>query len=155
MNTKSEKAIREWLTAWKKRDYRKMFELSQVSWGLGKEQKNQLYIKNLYKNTELLDFDILLSEPIKYGTKGEVLTPEVMLQFFVVCKVFYKQVPICKDEIRVINVIQEDKEGKATTSDGIWGVNPMSALRKFKDEFLNVKFGETSKKELKEKLETA
>lgn len=155
---RSQEALTNWLTAWKKRDFNKMFALSQVSWR-GQEhivngivKSNDPYLKRLYKDVELLDFEILMSDSIEYGDKKEKLDPNVILQYYVVCKIFYKKISIVKDEIRVINIIQETKDGTAVNEEGTWGVNPNSALRKFKDDFLEVQYGKTKVEDLKARL---
>jgi hypothetical protein len=127
------KALNKWLKAWKGRNYKEMLKHSQISWvnqnyyERGRKIDVRLYLKNLYKNTELLEYEILEAVPAKY--KGGELDSNIMTDVRVKCKVYYKNVPICRDEIRLIRLINENKEGKPTAN-GEWGVNPMSALRK-------------------------
>ena len=143
MATKKEKALINWLTAWQNKKYADMLEFSQISWvhnggsvEKGKRPENIPYNKNLFKNTELLEFEIISSHPCKYG--DQTLEEKVIIDFTVACKIFYKLVPICKTEVRLIRLIQEDKNGEATLTKGSWGVRPQSSLRKVDTDFLNL-----------------
>lgn len=127
------KALNKWLKAWKSRNYKEMLKHSQTSWvnqnhfERGKKIDIRLYNKNLYKHLELLDYEIIEEIPATY--KGGEYDSNIFKDFRVKCNVFYKKVPICKDEVRIIRLIQEDKEGNPTTENGEWGINPMSAYR--------------------------
>lgn len=142
MATNREKALKNWLENWKNKKFKLMLEDSQISWVnadyvvKGIRQDVGLYIKNLYKNTELLDYEILESHPVKYDNKGkeETFDDKVMIDYTVSCKVYYKPLSTVKDEVRLMRLIQENKDGKPTPTKGKWGVNPMSALRKIEQE---------------------
>ncbi|MFA7327141.1 MAG: hypothetical protein WC121_10785 [Candidatus Kapaibacterium sp.] len=147
MATNREKAIKSWLENWKNKKYRAMLDFSQISWVnadyivKGIPQDVGLYIKNLYKNTELLDFEILTTHTVKYKGKDKVesLDEKIIIDYTVACKIYYKGLSIAKDEVRLIRMIQETKDGKGTPTKGKWGVNPMSALRKVDYDFTNIK----------------
>ena len=143
MATKSEKTLTNWLEKWKKRSFRAMLEDSQISWVnadyivKGIPQDVGLYIKNLYKQTQLLDYQILNTHQVKHNE--EVLNEKVIIDYTVACKIYYIGLAIAKDEVRLIRMIQETRDGKPTAVKGKWGVNPMSALRKVDYDFSKIR----------------
>ena len=148
MATNKEKALKNWLENWKNRNFKLMLDDSQISWVnadyivAGIPQDVGLYIKNLYKQTELLDYEILTTHAVKYNE--DTLDEKVIIDYTVACKIHYKKLSTAKDEVRLIRMIQETPDGKATPTKGKWGVNPMSALRKVDYNFSGVKKGSTS-----------
>lgn len=132
------KALNKWLKAWKSRNYKEMLKHSQISWvnqnyyERGKKIDVRLYNKNLYKNFELLEYEIIEEIPATY--KGGEYDNRVFKDYRVRCKVYYKKVPICKNEVRIIRLVQEDKEGNPVIENGVWGINPVSAYRVEKED---------------------
>lgn len=160
MATKKEKALKNWLENWKNRKFKLMLEDSQISWVnadyivAGVPQDVGLYLKNLYKQTELLDYEILTTHKVEYKDKNgvETLDSKIIIDYTVACKIYYKGLSIAKDEVRLIRMIQETPDGKATPTKGKWGVNPMSALRKLDYDFTKIKKGNTTFGDLVKKM---
>lgn len=150
-----ENTLKNWLSNWHNKQYRAMLTDSQISWVnadyivKGIPQDVGLYIRDLYKQTDLLDYEILTQHPVKYGE--ETLDERVIVDYTVACRINYKGLLITKDEVRLIRIVQETKDGKPTAK-GKWGVNPISALRKIDHNFSNAKKGVSSFADLVPKM---
>ena len=98
--------IRDFLEAWKAKDTDKMFSLSQITWKSGKASTA---LDSLAQETTIKKFNIV-------GCKS---FSEVMVDCFV-------EVDGC--EAVAVRLIKESAPYK-TDKDGVWGVNPISALK--------------------------
>jgi len=114
-----EKILMEFLDCWKKRNFKKMVNFVQITWKSdhverGNEPKEIL--KKLYGYKKLIYFEI----------KDRKLTQEVFVDTKVVIKYKFQNKIFIK---KIIPRIICEKEAYQPSNEGIWGVNPIGALR--------------------------
>ena len=106
---KNHETVQAFLEAWKKKDYKKMFSLCQLTWLEGKTEKD---LETLLAGKKLRDFALISTTTLNS-----------------VCRKFFYELLIDDGTaIRsLISVICEEKPYQTATF-GTWGVNPVSAV---------------------------
>ena len=121
---KNHETVQAFLEAWKKKDYKKMFSLCQLTWSEGKTEKD---LEILLAGRKLNDYALISTTTLSS-----------------VCRKFFYELLFEGGTVirSLVSVICEEKPYQTATF-GIWGVNPVSAVNAAetleKPEFTSVK----------------
>jgi hypothetical protein len=106
--------VRDWVGAWKAKDFKRMTQLSEVSWRLRTRGTIQT-LRDEYGFKDVLSYRFV---------RCQVVTS---VSARVTFRIKYRTFKVRHVQIRAV-VIREDKRGNLSAV-GRWGVNPISTLR--------------------------
>jgi len=114
-----EKALENFLTCWKDRNFSKMVKFTQLTWRTDKGNKDaKQFLKDFYGIKKLIFFEIKSRKQIR-----EIFIDiEVIIKYKLPNGLFTKKI--------IARVICETEPYQAN-KDGTWGVNPIGTLREF------------------------
>jgi len=114
-----EKALTNFLNCWKDRNFSKMVKFTQVTWRTEKGNKDaKQFLKDFYGIKKLIFFEL----------KDRISTQEIFIDIGVIVK--YK-LPHGVFMKKIIARIICETGSYEPNKDGIWGVNPIGALKEF------------------------
>lgn len=112
-----EKALIGFLECWKKRNFKKMVEFTQITWQSDKGEDAKKFLKDFYGIKKLIFFEI----------KDRITTQEIFVDIWVIIKYRLLNSEIRKKRITARIICETG--AYQPNKDGTWGVNPIGALK--------------------------
>jgi len=111
----AERALAEFLTAWRDEDWDRMAEFTQITWRSGEENPAEL-LEAQYGFKDLLGAEMVRKE--EWGSDAAVK---------IIATIYYRIAQVEKKTITAMVICET--EPYTTDPEGKWGVNPLSTLR--------------------------
>lgn len=118
-NLSTEKVLTSWLEAWKAKEWVRMKEFSQITWKANEKNPEEA-LSIMYKNTELLSYEIDMNNKWHPYNKCICKIPLVVRYFFV--NAIYSATCLA--------TLVQEQSLYTTSLSGNWGVNPISMLKR-------------------------
>ena len=120
-NTPQEAAT-NFLKCWKKRNFKKMIEFTQLTWKSDKGESAKDFLENVYGFKRLIHFEILKEKTPPEFSEAIVKDIEIFIKYKLSNEIRNKKI--------TARAICESAPYEANKN-GTWGINPIGALREY------------------------